>query len=108
MAINFPSKDQKALTLLVDALRVVAWQEYKSTNKEELKDLEYGGYSVFEAEWKQHEIHKMKYLQVTQMVQDMGYTVNEMLNLRSQYYASKRSYQEKTTITTKYDEEAPY
>ena len=108
MAISFPSKDQKALTLLVDALRVVAWQEYKATNKEELKDLEYAGYSVFDAEWKEHEIHGMKYLQLTQMVQDMGYTVNEMLNLRSQYYASKVKRQEKTTTTTKYDETAPW
>ncbi|WP_293134826.1 hypothetical protein [Microcoleus sp. bin38.metabat.b11b12b14.051] len=108
MAITFPTKSEKAFGLLVDAMRVIAWQEYKATNKEELKNLEYGGYSVFEAEWKEHEIHEMKYLQIAQMVQEMGYTVNEMLNLRSQYYASKIKRQKKTTSTTKYEEQEPF
>ena len=108
MAINFPSKSEKALSLLVDAMRVVAWQEYKVANKEQLKDLEYGGYSLFEAEWKEHNIHKLEYAKIVAIVEDNGYTVNEILNLRSQYYSSKIKRQEKTTTTTKYDEIAPW
>ena len=47
MTINFPSKTEKKTSLLIDALRIMAWEEYKATNKDELKDLEYGGYQVF-------------------------------------------------------------
>jgi hypothetical protein len=42
MAIVFMSKTAKKRSLLLDALRILAWEEYKSTNKETLKDLQYG------------------------------------------------------------------
>lgn len=91
MALTIPSKSIKKLTLLVDAVRILAWQEFKTTNKEALKDLEYGGYVVFQVEWEQEALHKFTYLELCNYVQnELEYSLNEILNLRSEYYANKR------------------
>lgn len=91
MAINFPTKSAKKLSILVDALRIMAWEEYKATNKDALKDLEYGGYQVFAEEWKLEEIHKFTYLELVDFCKAIEYTPIELLNYRSEYYAKKKS-----------------
>jgi hypothetical protein len=91
MALTIPSKSTKKLSLLVDAIRILAWQEFKATHKEALKDLEYGGYAVFDAEWKEEALHKLSYLELCNFVQnELEYSLNEILNSRSEYYANKR------------------
>ncbi|MEG3840473.1 hypothetical protein [Microcoleus sp. herbarium14] len=90
MAINFPSKSQKKTSLLVDALRIMAWEEYKAVNKDELAGLEYGGYQVFAEEWKLEEIHNFTYLELVDFCKGIEYTPIELLNYRSEYYAKKK------------------
>lgn len=91
MALTIPSKSTKKLSLLVDSVRVLAWQEFKAANKEALKDLEYGGYAVFEVEWEKEALHNFTYLELCNYIQnDLEYRLNEILNLRSEYYANKR------------------
>jgi hypothetical protein len=92
MTIVIQTKTQKQQTMLIDAIRVLSWKHYKAVNKQELADsrLPFGGYELFGAEWKQHEIHTYTYDQVVEFVtQKLGYRVGELLNLRSEYYAMK-------------------
>lgn len=50
MAITFTTKTAKKTSVLIDALRIIAWEEYKVTNKEALKDVEDSGSEVFAEE----------------------------------------------------------
>ncbi|MEG4084581.1 hypothetical protein [Microcoleus sp. POL10_C6] len=89
MAIVFMSKTAKKRSLLLDALRILAWEEYKSTNKEALKNLEYGGYSVFEAEWKEEKLHNNTYEELLAFAKSLEFTEVELLSIRSTYYSKK-------------------
>jgi len=89
MTITFRSKSMKVKSILVDALRILAWQEYKATNKDALKDLEYGGYSLFAEEWEQEEILKFDYRELQEFVTGLEYNVSELLAFRTDYYAKK-------------------
>ncbi|NQE38144.1 hypothetical protein [Microcoleus asticus] len=91
MAIVFPSKTGKKRSVLIDAFRILAWEEYRATNKEEYKDLEFRGYEVFEVEWKAHEIHDMTYVEIVALAKSLEFAENELLNLRSNYYAKKNA-----------------
>ncbi|MEG4248730.1 hypothetical protein [Microcoleus sp. Pol10D4] len=97
MTIVFPSKTGKKRSLLIDALRILAWEEFRAVNKEEYKNLEFRGYEVFEPEWKAHEIHDMTYLEVVALAKSLEFAENELLNLRSNYYAKKNSSATKTS-----------
>ena len=92
MAINFPSKTEKKTSLLIDALRIMAWEEYKATNKDDLKDLEYGGYQVFAAEWKDEELHNFTYSELVDFCKAIEYTPIELMNYRSEYYSNPKSF----------------
>ena len=98
MAIVFMSKTAKKRSLLIDALRILAWEEYKSTNKEALKDMQYGGYAVFEAEWKQEKLHDNTYEELLAFAKSLEFTEVELLSIRSTYYAKKNN--SSTTATT--------
>ncbi|MEG4587232.1 hypothetical protein QUA54_18730 [Microcoleus sp. MOSTC5] len=91
MAIVFPSKTGKKRSLLIDGFRILAWEEFRATHKEELKGLEYGGYGVFEIEWNAHEIHNMTYVELVALAKSLEFAENELLNLRSNYYAKKNA-----------------
>jgi hypothetical protein len=90
MAIVFPHKIDKKKSILVDALRIIAWEEYRSTNKAKLKDLEYGGYEIFADEWKSDEIHNFTFENLLAFIEELGWTINELLNYRINYYIQKR------------------
>ena len=89
MAITFLSKTAKKRSLLIDSLRILAWEEYKATNKEELKNLEYGGYAVFDQEWKQEDIHDKTYEELLAFTKSLEFSEPELLGIRSKYYANK-------------------
>ncbi|MEG4396439.1 hypothetical protein [Microcoleus sp. BROC3] len=89
MAIVFLSKTAKKRSLLLDALRILAWEEYKSTNKETLKNLQYGGYAVFEAEWKEETLHNNTYEELLAFAKSLEFTEVELLSIRSTYYSKK-------------------
>ncbi|MEG4424980.1 MULTISPECIES: hypothetical protein [unclassified Microcoleus] len=100
MAIVFMSKTAKKRSLLLDALRILAWEEYKSTNKESLKDLQYGGYAVFDAEWKDEKLHDMTYEELIAFAKSLEFTEVELLSIRSTYYAKKNNSSGATTSAT--------
>ena len=102
MTIKFPSKSQKKTSLLVDALRVMAWEDYRVSNKDALKDLEYGGYQLFAEEWKKEAVHDFSCTELVEFVQGLEYSINELLNYRSEYYAKKASYS-KSDFSSKSD-----
>lgn len=101
MAITFPSKSQKKISLLVDALRIMAWEEFRATNKDDLKGLEFGGYSVFADEWKDEEIHNFTCSELEDFIKGLEYSVNELLNYRSEYYAKKKTNNSKSENSSK-------
>ncbi|MEG5175581.1 hypothetical protein [Microcoleus sp. B3-D7] len=91
MAINIPSKTGKKRSILLDALRILAWEDYRSVNKEEikLKKLKFGGYEMFEEEWKADDIHNMTYPELLDFVKGLEFTEGELINMRANYYAKK-------------------
>jgi len=97
MAIFIPSKTEKQISTAVDCLRVMAWQHYKATNKDlkvdgkPVKGLEL--YAMFKTEWLEHEIHQMDLTQLGNFIKSLGYTGEELLQIRSDYYEQKSNYQ---------------
>jgi hypothetical protein len=89
MTLNIPSRTGKKLSILVDAFRILAWESFRSEYKEELKDLAYGGYGVFEELWKQQEIHNLSYEEVIAYAKGLEFTEPQLVNLRNNYYAKK-------------------
>ncbi|MDB9513919.1 hypothetical protein PN499_22215 [Kamptonema animale CS-326] len=88
MAILIPSKSEKNASQLRDALRILAWQQYKSDNPE-IKGLE--GYEVFEAEWKIHDIQAMNEQELLKLIKDLGYSLADILKVRTDYYIARNN-----------------
>ncbi|MFB2983403.1 hypothetical protein [Microseira sp. BLCC-F43] len=88
MAINIPSKKAKQESQIRDALRILAWQAYKAENQN-IRGLE--GYEQFLVEWNEHEVQKMDLPKLTKLIGELGYTVNELINIRNEYYSVRRS-----------------
>ena len=88
--INIPSKENKQASQLRDALRVIAWQQFKIEYEGETKGLKLYK-EVFEPEWIQHEIHTMNFQQLMELIKSLGYSVSEVLNIRNKYYADGRN-----------------
>jgi hypothetical protein len=86
--IIIPSKADKQRSTLVDGLRIMAWTMHKSTNKLN-GPAAYSGYPAFEDEWKKHEIHSFDLKGVQKYIKNLGYTDEEVLQQRSQYYERK-------------------
>jgi len=79
-------------SILVDALRFLAWQEYKTANKEALKDLEDGGYGLFAKAWnEEEEILKFDYEKLQDFVTGLDDNNAELSALRADYHAKKES-----------------
>jgi len=112
MTITFRTKSMKVKSILVDALRIIAWQEYKVTNKEALRDIEYGGYAVFAEEWEQEEILKFDYQELVNFVTGLEYNVAELLAFRADYYAKKnqsmKNSKSKNEKSAYYDEDTSF
>ncbi|HEY9865499.1 MAG TPA: hypothetical protein V6D21_15095 [Candidatus Obscuribacterales bacterium] len=105
MSILIQTKAQKTTSILVDCFRILAWQHYKSTNKglriegKEINGLEL--YEIFKTEWLKHEINKMDLAKVQKFIKDMGYTEDELMEIRSDYYQQKANYQSKESTESK-------
>lgn len=93
--IAIPSKSEKECSLLVDGLRILAWQNYKAEYKpaegeEQVKGLEL--YKLFSAEWDSHEVHQMDLPKVQKLVKSLGYSDAEIKEIREDYYSRKSNY----------------
>jgi len=103
MSILIQTKDQKTTSTLVDCFRILAWQYYKSSNKglkvegKAITGLEL--YELFKPDWLKHEIHKMDLAKIRKFIEEMGYTEDELMEIRSDYYEQKSNYQAKEEST---------
>ena len=88
MAINIPSKKVKQESQIRDGLRILAWQAYKAENQD-VRGLE--GYEQFLVEWNEHEVHKMDLPKLTKLIAELGYSLNEITNIRNEYYSARRN-----------------
>lgn len=97
MKIEILSKTQKTASLLADAIRILAWEQFKVNYKQELRDsqLPFGGYDLFDKEWQKQPYINMNLEELTEFVLSLGYSLNGLLNYRIQYYARKAAYAEK-------------
>lgn len=89
ITISIPTKENKQASQLRDALRIIAWTQFKVDNKGDVKGLKLYQ-DVFEPEWLKHEVQSMSFQQLMEYVTSLGYTVSEVLNLRNKYYANGR------------------
>ena len=83
--ISIPSKSDIQASQLRDSLRVLAWNQYKIDNQ--VKGLE--AYEEFAHEWQNHEIQQMNLKAIQKLIKDLGYSVDEMLQIRSEYYRKR-------------------
>ena len=89
MALNIPSFTEKRASQLRDAIRIIAWDTYKSENKVKGKDEAYKAYEKFSFEWKAHEIHDLDYDGVVDFAKVLGYEIKDLLAVRSDHYVRR-------------------
>lgn len=90
--IVFVSKNDLALQRLVDAFRLMAWKEYKRAYDGDLSPFDL--YQVFREAWLKHDIHSKSYEELTKLVEDLGWTVGEMLKSRNEHYERRDAWRE--------------
>lgn len=83
--ISIPSKEDKATSQLRDSLRILAWQQYKIENT--VSGLE--AYQKFADEWSKHEIQKYNMKELSKLIDKLGYTHEELMDIRSEYYQNR-------------------
>ena len=84
--ITFVSKSTKLMGTIIDAFRILSWQEFKSQYK--VKGLE--GYQEFFEAWSVHEIHQMSLNELQELYSDLGYSLSDLVKIRNDYYESRR------------------
>lgn len=85
--ITFTNKINKEKSLIIDAFRVIGWQEFKSKYK--VKGLE--GYQEFFEAWSVHEIHQMSLNELQVMYSGLGYNLSDLVKIRNDYYSARRN-----------------
>ena len=94
MKINIPHKTDKEKSLLIDALRLLAWEQFKIDFKSENPDSKLSGLEFykteFEPEWLNYKVHSMNLQQVKDEAKSLGYTPAELMTLRSETYANRQ------------------
>ncbi|MBP0015330.1 MAG: hypothetical protein J7525_19745 [Roseofilum sp. SID3] len=88
MTINLMTKSQKKANQLRDALRIHAWGQFKIDNNLSGDDA-FAGYEIFKREWEKHEVQSMNYQALIELIEDLEYTEEEFMNLRSAHYERK-------------------
>ncbi|MEG4518866.1 hypothetical protein [Microcoleus sp. AT9b-C5] len=90
MAINILTKSEKEAANLRDAFRILAWSQFKAENDTDLKGLDL--YELFKVEWLEYKIHSMLLPEILDFIKQFGYSPEELLQIRSEYYANKKEY----------------
>ena len=94
MAITILTKSEKEAANLRDAVRIMAWSQFKADNDTDLKGLDL--YEIFKVEWLMYKIHTMLLPEIHEFVSNLGYTPEELMQIRSEYYANKKEYTNRT------------
>ncbi|MDB9315620.1 hypothetical protein PN462_21080 [Spirulina sp. CS-785/01] len=85
--INIPSKSDKERSVILDAFRILAWQQYKQDTG--VSGLE--GYETFSQEWNAHEVHDKTFTELKDMASELGYSLADLKKIRTDYYQSKNN-----------------
>ena len=93
MAITILTKSEKEAANLRDAVRIMAWSQFKADNDTDLKGLDL--YEIFKVEWLEYKIHSMKLPEILEFVKQFGYSTEELMQIRTEYYANKKEYANK-------------
>ena len=93
MAITILTKSEKEASNLRDAVRIMAWSQFKADNDTDLKGLDL--YEIFKVEWLEYKIHSMKLPEILEFVKQFGYSTEELMQIRTEYYANKKEYANK-------------
>ena len=93
MAITILTKSEKEAANLRDAVRIMAWSQFKADNDTDLKGLDL--YEIFKVEWLEYKIHSMKLPEILEFVKQFGYSTEELMQIRTDYYANKKEYANK-------------
>ncbi|MEG4455933.1 hypothetical protein [Microcoleus sp. N9_A1] len=93
MAITILTKSEKEAANLRDAVRIMAWSQFKADNDTELKGLDL--YELFKVEWLEYKIHSMLLPEILEFVKQFGYSTEELMQIRTEYYANKKEYANK-------------
>lgn len=94
MGIHILTKSEKEASNLRDAIRIMAWSQFKADNDTDLKGLDL--YEVFKKDWETYEIQKMDLPAIRTFVSKLGYTADELMQIRTEYYANKKEYNNRT------------
>lgn len=93
MAIKFVSKNEKNQSMLLDALRLLCWQEHKKEFKcpQGRSGFEFYSqlYQIWAEEWKVDKIHKLSLMELLEFIKGLGYSQNELLNFRANHYQKR-------------------
>jgi predicted nucleotidyltransferase len=90
--ITISTLSQKKTSQLIDALRILAWSEFKTKYKDQASNyktvLDFYK-EVFDPLWKKSALVSMNLDEVTKYIDSLGYTVEDVLSMRSKHYQDK-------------------
>lgn len=83
--ITIKTKSEQLRSTILDGLRVMAWKQYKADNN--VRGLE--KYEEFGTEWAADPRQSMTLKELTEHLKELEFTVQEVLEIREQYYNQK-------------------
>ncbi|MDB9520973.1 hypothetical protein PN480_03255 [Dolichospermum circinale CS-1225] len=86
MTIKLVSKDDKFKSIIIDAFRILSWEQFRS----EYKVTGLDGYAEFYELWSVHEIHSMSFKELQNLYSSLEYTMSDLVKIRNDYYAKRR------------------
>jgi adenylate cyclase class IV len=98
MKLSIPTKCESEINTLKDAMRILCWNHYKETNGLKGEDA-LNGYNEFSELWKKHEIQTMDLPQLYEFIESLGWTVDDVLEQRREYYQKKASYKSTSSVS---------
>ncbi|MDB9490752.1 hypothetical protein PN478_09480 [Dolichospermum circinale CS-534/05] len=86
MTIKLVSKDDKFRSIIIDAFRILSWEQFKS----EYNVTGLDGYAKFYELWCDHEIHSMSFKELQELYDSLGYSMSDLVKIRNDYYAKRK------------------
>jgi hypothetical protein len=102
LKLSIPTKSESEENVLKDALRILSWNHYKESNGLKGEDA-LNGYQEFSELWKAHEIQGMSLPQLHKFILDLGWDVEDVLEVRKDYYEKKKAYKSNSSVSQSVD-----
>jgi hypothetical protein len=91
LKLSIPTKCESEINTLKDAMRILCWNHFKESNGLKGEDA-LNGYTEFSELWKNHEIQAFDLIKLHKFIEDLGWTVEDVLEERKAYYEKKKAY----------------